>query len=147
MFTMDKDKSPKTDLIIYHYELEVAYWDRYIVGLVDFINSKKLSKKKLLSIQDEIFRVHKHKEKLADEIEFYLKNEGKLNVEISKKYINMEQSKQIAKTPQQTLISQFSSTISKYEKNNLAELLATHNVSPSQFKQIVINEVKKSEAM
>lgn len=46
-----------------------------------------------------------------------------------------------------TLIAEFSNTISRYEKSNLAELLATHNVSPSQFKQIVINEVKKSEAM
>jgi recombination protein RecT len=46
-----------------------------------------------------------------------------------------------------TVISKFMNTISKYEKSNLPELLATHNVSASQFKQIVINEVKKSPAM
>jgi len=52
-----------------------------------------------------------------------------------------------ALTPQQTLISNFSATISKYEQKNLAELLETHNITPSQFKNIVINEVKKSEKM
>lgn len=51
------------------------------------------------------------------------------------------------KTPQQKLISSFSATISKYEQKNLAELLETHNISPSQFKNIVINEVKKSKQM
>ena len=50
-------------------------------------------------------------------------------------------------TPKQTLINNFTSTISKYEQKNLAELLETHNITPSQFKNIVINEVKKSEQM
>lgn len=59
----------------------------------------------------------------------------------------MTQTNETNKSPQQLLITKFSNTITKYEKSNLTELLATHNVSPSQFKQIVINEVKKSEAM
>ena len=50
-------------------------------------------------------------------------------------------------TPKQVLINNFTSTISKYEQKNLAELLKTHNISPSQFKNIVVNEVKKSEQM
>ena len=50
-------------------------------------------------------------------------------------------------TPQQILIRDFSATISKYEQKNLAELLETHNITPSQFKNIVINEVKKSDKM
>lgn len=50
-------------------------------------------------------------------------------------------------TPKQTLINNFTSTISRYEQKNLAELLETHNITPSQFKNIVINEVKKSEQM
>lgn len=50
-------------------------------------------------------------------------------------------------TPKQTLINNFTSMISKYEQKNLAELLETHNITPSQFKNIVINEVKKSEQM
>ena len=50
-------------------------------------------------------------------------------------------------TPKQTLLSNFTNTISKYEQNNLAELLKTHNITPSQFKNIVINELKKSEQM
>ena len=53
----------------------------------------------------------------------------------------------MTQTSKQTLISNFSSTISKYEQKNLAELLETHNITPSQFKNIVINEVKKSEQM
>ena len=53
----------------------------------------------------------------------------------------------MAQTSQQQLISNFSATISKYEHKNLAELLETHNITPSQFKNIVINEVKKSEKM
>lgn len=50
-------------------------------------------------------------------------------------------------TPKQKLIKDFTSTMKYYEKQNLAELLETHNISPSQFKQIVINEVKKSDKM
>jgi recombination protein RecT len=53
----------------------------------------------------------------------------------------------MAKTSQQQLITNFSTTISKYEHKNLAELLETHSITPSQFKNIVINEVKKSEKM
>jgi recombination protein RecT len=53
----------------------------------------------------------------------------------------------MAQTSQQQLISNFSATISKYEHKNLAELLETHSITPSQFKNIVINEVKKSEKM
>ena len=53
----------------------------------------------------------------------------------------------MTQTSKQTLISNFSATISKYEQKNLAELLETHNITPSQFKNIVINEVKKSEKM
>ena len=52
-----------------------------------------------------------------------------------------------ALTTEQNLILNFSSTISKYEQKNLAELLETHNINPSQFKNIVINEVKKSPQM
>lgn len=53
----------------------------------------------------------------------------------------------MAQTSQQQLISNFSATISKYEHKNLAELLETHSITPSQFKNIVINEVKKSDKM
>lgn len=45
------------------------------------------------------------------------------------------------------LIQKFADTMSVYEKKNLAELLETHKISPAQFKQIVINEVKKSQKM
>ena len=37
-----------------------------------------------------------------------------------------------------SLIKNFTEQISKYEKNNLTELLATHNITPAQFKNIVI---------
>ena len=50
-------------------------------------------------------------------------------------------------TQNKTLIKSFTEQISKYEKNNLTELLATHNITPAQFKNIVINEVKKSKQM
>jgi recombinational DNA repair protein RecT len=42
------------------------------------------------------------------------------------------------------VVSQFTTTIEKYEKKNLAELLEGSNMTPAQFKQIVINELKRS---
>jgi len=45
------------------------------------------------------------------------------------------------------LVQNFSNTITQYEKSNLAELLERHSISPAQFKQIVINEVKKTPKM
>lgn len=63
------------------------------------------------------------------------------------KHFTMTQKSNNQLTPKQTLINNFTSTISKYEQKNLAELLETHNITPSQFKNIVINEVKKSEQM
>jgi recombination protein RecT len=49
--------------------------------------------------------------------------------------------------PNKSLIKNFTDTISVYEKKNLAELLETHNISPAQFKNIVVSEVKKSDKM
>ena len=43
-----------------------------------------------------------------------------------------------------TLITDFTTTIEKYEKKNLAELLEGSSMTPSKFKQIVISELKKS---
>lgn len=63
------------------------------------------------------------------------------------KPFTMTQKSKSELTPKQTLINNFTSTISRYEQKNLAELLETHNITPSQFKNIVINEVKKSEQM
>jgi len=42
------------------------------------------------------------------------------------------------------IVSQFTTTIEKYEKKNLAELLEGSSMTPAQFKQIVINELKRS---
>ena len=50
-------------------------------------------------------------------------------------------------TQNKTLIRNFTDQISKYEKSNLSDLLETHNITPAQFKNIVINEVKKSKQM
>lgn len=50
-------------------------------------------------------------------------------------------------SPQQQLIKDFSSSMRAYEKSILSELLETHNISTAQFKQIVINELKRSEKM
>jgi recombination protein RecT len=43
-----------------------------------------------------------------------------------------------------TLITDFTTTIEKYEKKNLAELLEGSSMTPSKFKQIIISELKKS---
>lgn len=43
-----------------------------------------------------------------------------------------------------TLITDFTTTIEKYEKKNLAELLEGSSMTPPKFKQIVISELKKS---
>jgi recombination protein RecT len=47
-------------------------------------------------------------------------------------------------TTSKDLIGNFTTTIEKYEKKNLTELLEGSSMTPAQFKQIVINELKKS---
>ena len=42
------------------------------------------------------------------------------------------------------IVSSFTTTIEKYEKKNLTELLEGSSMTPAQFKQIVINELKRS---
>jgi len=42
------------------------------------------------------------------------------------------------------VVTSFTTTIEKYEKKNLAELLEGSSMTPAQFKQIVINELKRS---
>ena len=42
------------------------------------------------------------------------------------------------------VVDSFTTTIEKYEKKNLAELLEGSSMTPAQFKQIVINELKRS---
>jgi recombination protein RecT len=45
------------------------------------------------------------------------------------------------------VVGSFTTTIEKYEKKNLAELLEGSSMTPAQFKQIVINELKRSEKL
>ena len=47
-------------------------------------------------------------------------------------------------TTNKDVVGSFTSTIEKYEKKNLAELLEGSSMTPAQFKQIVINELKRS---
>ena len=42
------------------------------------------------------------------------------------------------------IVGSFTTTIEKYEKKNLTELLEGSSMTPAQFKQIVINELKRS---
>lgn len=42
------------------------------------------------------------------------------------------------------VVGSFTTTIEKYEKKNLTELLEGSSMTPAQFKQIVINELKRS---
>ena len=42
------------------------------------------------------------------------------------------------------VVSSFTTTIEKYEKKNLTDLLEGSSMTPAQFKQIVINEIKRS---
>ena len=42
------------------------------------------------------------------------------------------------------VVGSFTTTIEKYEKKNLTELLEGSSMTPAQFKQIVINEIKRS---
>lgn len=50
-------------------------------------------------------------------------------------------------TPQQQAIQTFKSQLSSYEKQILPDLLDKHNISPQQFVQIVLSEIKKSEKL
>lgn len=47
-------------------------------------------------------------------------------------------------TTNKDIVGSFTTTIEKYEKKNLAELLEGSSMTPAQFKQIVINELKRS---
>ena len=47
-------------------------------------------------------------------------------------------------TTNKDVVGSFTNTIEKYEKKNLAELLEGSSMTPAQFKQIVINELKRS---
>jgi len=47
-------------------------------------------------------------------------------------------------TTNKDVVVSFTATIEKYEKKNLAELLEGSSMTPAQFKQIVINELKRS---
>jgi recombination protein RecT len=47
-------------------------------------------------------------------------------------------------TTNKDVVGSFTTTIEKHEKKNLAELLEGSSMTPAQFKQIVINELKRS---
>ena len=42
------------------------------------------------------------------------------------------------------VISTFNSSIEKYERTNLADLLSGTNVSPQKFKQMLVNELERN---
>jgi recombination protein RecT len=50
-------------------------------------------------------------------------------------------------TPQQQAIQTFKQQLNSYEKQILPDLLEKHNISPQQFVQIVLSEIKKSEKL
>ena len=50
-------------------------------------------------------------------------------------------------TPNQQAIQTFTSQIGSYEKKVLPMLLEKHGISPSQFVQVVLSEIKKSEKL
>jgi recombination protein RecT len=54
---------------------------------------------------------------------------------------------QASTIPQKTTIEKFTATIEQYENKNLLELLEGCNMTPAQFKQIVINEISKSPSL
>lgn len=57
-------------------------------------------------------------------------------------------SKELTKaTPLQQAVQTFKSQISLYEKQVLPDLLEKHGISPSQFVQIVLSEIKKNEKL
>ena len=50
-------------------------------------------------------------------------------------------------TPNQQAIQTFKHQLNIYEKNTLPDLLLKHGISPSQFVQVVLSEVKKNEKL
>ena len=50
-------------------------------------------------------------------------------------------------TPQQQAIQTFKNQLSSYEKQILPDLLDKHGISPAQFVQIVLSEIKKNEKL
>lgn len=60
---------------MYEYELEMIYWDKYILGLMDFMYHTKVSKKDRIKLQNEISRVYEHKRGIAKQMAQYLKNQ------------------------------------------------------------------------
>jgi len=58
---------------IYDFQIEMFYWDRYLIGLQDFILYEKPSKTKKYKIQHEITRVEFYKFKRQTAFTDYLK--------------------------------------------------------------------------
>ena len=75
------------------------------------------------------------------------KTTAKATAKANSSDVEKKAKKQKRLTPKQQLIKDFSSSMRAYEKSILSELLENHNISTAQFKQIVINELKRSEKM
>lgn len=57
---------------IYDFQIEMIYWDKYIIGLTDFLLFEKVSKANRYRIQHEITRIEFHKHKRAVSFKEYL---------------------------------------------------------------------------
>ena len=46
-----------------------------------------------------------------------------------------------------TLLTKFSTQLDTFEQKVLVDLLKSHSISPAQFKQVVLTEVRRNEEM
>jgi hypothetical protein len=46
-----------------------------------------------------------------------------------------------------TLLTKFSNQLDTFEQKVLVDLLKSHSISPAQFKQVVLTEVRRNEEM
>ncbi len=76
MFTMANELE-EISTIIHNHELEMLYWDKYILSLVDFMYYTQLKRHEIQNIHNEIVIVNEHKKDLSRSIEYYLQNENK----------------------------------------------------------------------
>jgi len=53
---------------IYNYEMEIIYWNKYIINLMDFIYSTNPTPKQRQQINNEIVRVDNYKKYLGENI-------------------------------------------------------------------------------
>lgn len=77
MFIMDNTKHISE--LIFKHEIEMIYWNNYIIGLFDYMCYSNLTKEQIHKINSEIVRVNNYKKHLAEIISTKINQNESIN--------------------------------------------------------------------